>query len=34
MRTFRLQNSITGQPLPFITSLSPKRIGFGLALTD
>ncbi|MEA2418440.1 MAG: hypothetical protein QOE60_646 [Thermoleophilaceae bacterium] len=33
-RTVRLQNSITGQPLPVIASVSPKRTGLGDAATD
>jgi hypothetical protein len=32
-RTVRLQNSITGQPFPLITSVSPKWTGFGRAVT-
>jgi hypothetical protein len=32
-RTVRLQNSITGQPLPLMTSVSPKWTGLGRAVT-
>ena len=32
-RTVRLQNSITGQPRPLTTSVSPNATGLGLALT-